>query len=484
MTVRCRFAPAPSGSLHVGNARTGLFSWAFARHMGGAFVLRIEDTDQSRVSEEAYHGVVDSLRWLGIDWDEGPDVGGPHGPYRQSQRLDLYREQSERLVAQGDAYRCYCTEEELGERRQAALARGEPPGYDGRCRVLTVERRAAYEAEGRPFALRFAMSEREEVVHDLVKGEVRWAPGQLRDFVLTRSDGSPTFLLAVAVDDMLMGITHVVRGDDLLAATPGNIAVIESLGGTPPAYAHVPQVNGPDGKPLSKRHGSTSVEAFREQGYLREALVNYLALLGWSKDAETTFLSKGELVEAFDLDRVSSNPAAFDTDKLTWMNNHYIQRLDDDDLAARCLHFLSVAGLSPEPDLLRRAMPIVKERMKTLKQSVELLTFLFTDDLEPTEEARKLIAKAPGGYLGAAAVALEGVTAWTTDRIAESLDALARAAGLNRTKGWQPVRASVTGSHVSPPLPESLELLGRERTIERLRSAVVRSGAGGTHPSG
>lgn len=470
MIVRCRFAPAPSGSLHVGNVRTGLFSWAFARHQGGAFILRIEDTDASRVTEEAFHGVMDSLRWLGVDWDEGPDVGGPYAPYRQSQRMDTYREMAHRLLAQGDAYRCYCTEEELEERRREALARGEAPGYDGRCRTMTEAERAAFEAGGRPSALRFHMPEREHVVHDLVKGEVRWAPGELRDFVLMRSDGSPVFLLAVAVDDMLMGVTHVVRGDDLLASAPRNAAVIEALGGTPPEYAHVPQVNGSDGRPLSKRHGSTSVEAFREHGIVPEALMNYLALLGWSKDADTTFLSKTELVEAFDLDRVSSNPARFDTQKLEWMNNHYIQSLDDDDLAARCLHFLSVAGLSPEPALLRRAMPLVRERMKTLAESVDLLRFLFTDDVVPNEKASEIVAKAPEGYLVRAAEVLEPVEPWTAEGIQTALDALAGGAGLNRTKGWQPVRAAVTGSNVSPPLPESLELLGRERTIARLRA--------------
>ena len=470
MSVRCRFAPAPSGSIHVGNVRTGLFSWAFARHHGGAFVLRVEDTDSSRVTEEAYHGVMDSLRWLGIDWDEGPDVGGPHGPYRQSQRMEIYRETVERLRTQGDAYACYCTESELEQRRAAAMARGEPPGYDGRCRALTERERAGFEAEGRPAAIRFAMPEAEHVVHDLVKGEVRWASGQLRDFVLMRSDGTPVFLLAVAVDDLLMGITHVIRGDDLLASAPRNAAVIEALGGTPPAYAHVPQVNGSDGKPLSKRHGSTSVEAFREHGVLPEALMNYLALLGWSKDAETTFLSRDDLVAAFDIERVSSNPARFDAQKLEWMNNHYIQGLGDDDLAARCLHFLSVAGLSPEPAMLRRAMPLVKERMKTLAESVELLRFLFTDDVVPNEKAADLIAKAPDGYLSVAADALARVEPWSAEAIAVALDEVAARAGLNRTKGWQPVRAAVTGSNVSPPLPGSLELLGRERTLERLRS--------------
>lgn len=468
--IRCRFAPAPSGSLHVGNVRSALFSWLYARRHGGTFILRVEDTDASRVTEEATEGVLEDLRWLGLDWDEGPGVGGPHGPYRQSERGDIYREAAERLVAQGDAYPCYCTPEELEERRQAALARQEPPGYDGRCRTLTDVERAAFEAEGRPAALRFVMPDSEWVVDDLVKGEVRWAPGQQRDFVLVRSDGSPVFLLAVAVDDMLMGVTHVVRGDDLLASAPRNAAVIEALGGTPPAYAHVPQVLGHDGKPLSKRHGSTSVAAFRELGYLPEALTNYLALLGWSKDDHTTFLSRPELIEAFELERVSSNPAVFDTEKLTWMNNHYVQELDEDDLAARCLPFLTRAGLSVPPGELRAAMPLVRERMRTLTEVVELLRFLFSDDIRPNEKALGLIAKAPAGYLKAAADALDAVETWTADGIAAALDMLAEGAGLSRTKGWQPVRAAVTGSNVSPPLPESLALLGRERTLARLRA--------------
>ena len=473
--VRTRFAPAPSGSLHVGNVRTGLFSWAFARHHGGDFVLRIEDTDASRVTEEAVHGVIESLRWLGVDWDEGPDAGGPHQPYRQSQRTQIYREQLDRLLELGRAYPCYCTEEELEQRREAARARGEPPGYDGRCRNLTPEERAAFELEGRPAAFRFAMPDDEQVVDDLVKGEVRFAPRALRDFVLLRSDGTPTFLLAVAVDDMLMGITHVVRGDDLLTSAPRNAEVIRALGGTPPRYAHVPQVNGPDGRPLSKRHGSTSVESFREQGYLPEALMNYLALLGWSKDAETTFLSKTEFIEAFELSRVSSNPAAFDVQKLEWMNNHYIQALEDDDLAARCLPFLAHAGLSPEPTTLRRAMPLVRERMKHLTEAVELLRFLFTDDVEPNEKAAELVAKAPDGYLAAVADRLSELDPWEASSIQPALDELSQAFGLNRTKGWQPVRAAVTGSNVSPPLPESLALLGRDRTVARVRAAAQRS---------
>jgi glutamyl-tRNA synthetase len=470
--VRCRFAPAPSGSIHVGNARSALFSWLYARHEGGTFVLRLEDTDANRVTEEASQGVVEDLRWLGLAWDEGPDIGGPYGPYRQSERSDIYREMTDRLLEGGHAYRCWCTAEELDERRKAALARGEPPGYDGRCRQRPATEIAAFEAEGRPFAIRFLMPERGWAVEDLVKGEVRWGSNDLRDFVIVRSDGSPVFLLAVAVDDLLMEITHVIRGDDLLASAPRNAAVIEALGGAPPAYAHLPQVLGPDSKPLSKRHGDTSVAAFREHGFLPEAMVNYLALLGWAKDDHTTLLARDELVEAFDLSRVSHNPAVFDVQKLEWMNNHYIRSLDEEELAARCVHFLTEEGLSLDPDLLRRAMPIVRERMKTLTEAPILLRFLFTDDVRPSEKATDLIAKAPEGYLKEAAQALDALERWDSEHIQAALDTLAAAAGLSRTKGWQPVRAAVTGSNVSPPLPESLELLGRERTIARLRPAA------------
>jgi glutamyl-tRNA synthetase len=470
--VRCRFAPAPSGSIHVGNARSALFSWLYARHEGGTFVLRLENTDASRVTEEASRGVVEDLRWLGLAWDEGPDVGGPYGPYRQSERSDIYREMTARLLEGGHAYRCWCTAEELDERRKAALARGEPPGYDGRCRQRPAAEIAAFEAEGRPSAIRFLMPERGWAVEDLVKGEVRWGSNDLRDFVIVRSDGSPVFLLAVAVDDLLMEITHVIRGDDLLASAPRNAAVIEALGGTPPAYAHLPQVLGPDSKPLSKRHGDTSVAAFREHGFLPEALVNYLALLGWAKDDHTTLLARDELVEAFDLSHVSHNPAVFDIQKLEWMNNHYIRSLDEEELAARCVHFLTEEGLSLDPDLLRRAMPLVRERMKTLTEAPILLRFLFTDDVRPNEKAVDLIAKAPEGFLKEAAEALDALERWDSEHIQASLDTLAASAGLSRTKGWQPVRAATTGSNVSPPLPESLELLGRERTIARVRAAA------------
>jgi glutamyl-tRNA synthetase len=472
MTVRCRFAPAPSGSLHVGNVRSALFSWLWARRNQGTFILRVEDTDASRVTEAAFRGVLDDLRWLGLEWDEGPQVGGERGPYRQSERLGIYREMVDRLLDEGGAYRCYCTDQERKQREDAARERGEPPGYDGFCRDLTDAQIAVFVSQGRPSVVRFRMPDHEWVVQDLVKGEVRWPAGDLRDFVLQRSDGTPVFLLAVAVDDLLMEVTHVVRGDDLLASAPRNIAVIEALGGTPPSYAHLPQVVGPDRKPLSKRHGSTSVEAFREQGFLAEALVNYLALLGWSPGDDREIVTREELIRSFDLERVSSNPAAFDLEKLTWMNTHYVQQLDDDELAARSVHFFTQAGLGVEPAVLRAAMPVVRERVHTLRDVVDLLRFLFSDDVVPNEQAAKLIAKAPVDYLKGAADELAALPGWDHGSIAETLDRMAEGAGLGRTKGWQPVRAAATGSNVSPPLPESLELLGRDRTVARLRAAA------------
>jgi glutamyl-tRNA synthetase len=467
MTVRCRFAPAPSGQLHVGGARTALFSWLYARHNDGVFVLRIEDTDASRVNEESIEAVKDALRWLGLDWDEGPDVGGPHGPYRQTERLETYRTMADDLVARGHAYRCYCTPEELAERRKIAQQRGETPGYDGRCRALTDAERSAFEAEGRPYALRFAMPGTDVTVHDLIRGEAHFPASDLKDFVIMRSDHTPTYLLAAAVDDHLMKMTHVIRGEDLLASTPRQMAIFEALGAEPPKYAHLPLIVGSDRQPLSKRHGAVSVESFRDDGFLPEAMFNYLALLGWSP-GEEEILPKDELVRRFDLDHVQHHPAAFDAQKLEWMNGHYIRELSDDDLAGRAMPFLKEADLDADEATVRRAAPLVKERMKRLTEAVQLLRFLF-QDVEPNEKAAKEIAKVGPEHLNEAASRLEAVEEWTTAEITRVLEAFASDVALSKSKAWQPIRAAVTGSTISPPLPESLELLGREKTLERLR---------------
>jgi glutamyl-tRNA synthetase len=468
--VRCRIAPAPTGYLHVGNARTALFNWLFARHHGGTFILRIEDTDRKRSTEEAIAIVLDSLRWLGLDWDEGPEVEGPFGPYRQTARMDVYRAASERFLADGRAYYCYCTPEELEDRRRAALKRGETPGYDGRCRNLTDAERAAFEAEGRPKALRFAMPGTDITVPDLIRGDTRFPANDLRDFVILRSDGTPTYLLAAAVDDVEMKMTHVIRGEDLLPSTPRQLEIIAALGAEPPAYAHLPLIVGPDHQPLSKRHGAVAVERFKEQGILADALVNYLALLGWSYDETTTFMTREELVERFDLSRVSRNPAAFDRQKLEWMNGHYIRETPDERMAELLAESLFAEGVPGDFDVVRAAVPLVKERMKTIPEGAEMLRFLF-QDVPPDEKAQKQLGPERAPLLTEAASRLGAIEDWTTEEVKRVLEVMAEDLGMSRKQAFQPLRAAVTGAVISPPLFESMALLGRERTLARLRGA-------------
>jgi len=470
--VRCRLAPAPTGYLHVGNARTALYNWLFARHHGGVFVLRIEDTDRKRSTDEAIAIVLDSLRWLGLDWDEGPEVGGPFGPYRQTERLDLYRESADRFVAEGRAYFCYCTPEELEDRRRAALARGETPGYDGRCRKLSEDQRQAFEREGRPKAIRFAMPGADVTVHDLIRGDTRFPANDLRDFVIMRSDGTPTYLLAAALDDVQMKMTHVIRGEDLLPSTPRQLEIIRALNADPPIYAHLPLIVGPDHQPLSKRHGAVAVEWFKEQGFLPEALVNYLALLGWSYDETTTFFTTQELIERFDLGRVSRNPAAFDSQKLEWMNGHYIREAPDSRIAELLSEALFAHGVPADFDLVASAVPLVKERMRTIVEGASMIRFLFVDRLEPDERARGMLGPDRSEYLGEAATRLEAVEGWTADQIHEVLQRLREERKLSSKEAFQPIRAAVTGTLVSPPLFESMALLGKERSLRRIRESA------------
>jgi glutamyl-tRNA synthetase len=469
--VRCRIAPAPTGYLHVGNARTALYNWLFARHNGGAFVLRVEDTDRKRSTEEAIGIVIDSLRWLQLDWDEGPEVGGDYGPYRQTDRMPLYARVSQRFLENGRAYYCYCTPEELEDRRRAALQAGQTPGYDGKCRNLSPRERVAFEAEGRPKAVRFAMPGEDVTVHDLIRGEAHFRANDLRDFVIMRSDGTPTYLLAAAVDDVEMRMTHVIRGEDLLPSTPRQLEIIHALGATPPAYAHLPLIVGPNGQPLSKRHGSVAVEWFREQGILPEALVNYLALLGWSYDSSTTFFDRDQLVERFDLSRVSHNPAAFDPQKLQWMNGHYIREASDDRLTGLLAARLTAAGVTADEATVAAAVPLVKERMRSLVEGASMLRFLF-EDVEPDQKAAKLLGPERADYLREAASRLEAVEEWKSEEIERVLRGLQEESGLSPKQAFQPIRAAVTGTVVSPPLFESIALLGRERTLRRLRAAA------------
>lgn len=475
--VRTRIAPAPSGSIHVGNARTALYNWLFARRHAGVFVLRVEDTDASRASEEAYAGVLEDLRWLGLDWDEGPEVGGPFGPYRQSERFEHYRPVVADLLEKGRAYRCYCTQEELEQRRLEARAAGRPAGYDGRCRSLSAATEAAFVAEGRAFAVRFAVPRGRVVTfHDLVRGDVSTATDRIPDFVLTRSDGSPTYMLAAAADDALMGITHVIRGDDLMAATPRQLLLRQAMGmPDAPRWAHLPQIVDERGRPLSKRWGDVAVSAYRAQGFLAEAMVNYLALLGWSYDDRTNIFSRAELVERFSLERVSRNPAAFDVAKLEWLNGHYIRQMGASALAEELAGFCAAAGLAVDDDAgrerLRAVAPLLVERLRRLDEAPPMIRFLF-EAVTPDAAARGVL-RGQGTYLEAVIATLEAVEKWTAGDLETALRGLAEQRALKPKAAFQPIRAAVTGTLVSPPLFESLEILGRKETLERLRAAVA-----------
>jgi glutamyl-tRNA synthetase len=469
--VRCRIAPSPTGEVHVGNARTALFNWLFARHNGGTFILRVEDTDTARSTQEAIDILVSSLRWLGLDWDEGVEVGGPHEPYRQMEGVERFAKVANQLLEDGRAYRCYCTPEELEDRRRAALKRGETPGYDGRCRRLSDDERAQFERERRPYAIRFGMSGDDVTVYDLIRGPTTFPGSAMEDFIILRSNGVPTYLLAAAYDDVRMEMTHVIRGEDLHPSTPRQLELMRALGATPPAYAHLPLIVGPDGQKLSKRFHAVAVERFREDGILPEALVNYLALLGWSKDATTTFMTREEMVEAFDIAHVSRNPAVFDLQKLAWMNGHYIRESSDDRLAGMIEDSLRDQDVKADTETIRRALPLIKERIQTIGEAAPMLRFLF-EDVEPDEKARGMLGPDRAEQLGATISALDELEEWKTDDIHEALNGVKERLGLSSKQAFQPVRAAVTGTLVSPPLFESMELLGRERSMERLRRAA------------
>ena len=489
--VRVRFAPSPSGDLHVGNIRTALYDWAFARHTGGTFVLRIEDTDQSRVTSEYIASALDTLRWLGLQWDEGPEVGGPYGPYLQSERLDIYTEWVQRLLAEGHAYYCYCTPEELAARREAARAGGGPSGYDGHCRVLTAEQVAAFRAEGRQPVVRFRMPEGSTTFTDLVRGEVTFDHQHVPDFVLARADGSPLYTLAVAVDDVLMKITHVVRGEDLLSSTPRQIAVYRAMGVPEdqfPVFAHLPYVLGTNGQRLSKRNGVVSVNWYRHEGFLPEAIDNYLALLGWSPGDDRESFTLAEMAAEFDLARVNKNAAQFDVRKLESINGDKIRALDPADFVARIIPFLQRAGVIGDPvsaaelALVTAAAPHIQTRISRLTEAPVMLGFLFADEEHfevDADEAERTLGPGALPVLQAAEAALAEVEPWTEEAIKAALSAALvepTGLGLKPRAAFAPVRAAVTGRRVSPPLYVSIELLGRERTLARLAQAVKAAG--------
>lgn len=497
--VRVRFCPSPTGNPHVGMVRTALFNWAYARHTGGTFVFRIEDTDAARDSEESYNMLLDSLRWLGMNWDEGPEVGGPHGPYRQSERMQIYADVAAKLEASGNAYRCYCTQEDLDAQREAQRAANKTQGYDGTCRNLTSEQKAAFEAAGRTSVLRFRMPGTDFTWNDLVRGELTFAAEHVPDYVLVRANGDPLYTLVNPVDDALMEITHVLRGEDLLSSTPRQLAlhkVLREIGvgsGDLPQFGHLPYVMGEGNKKLSKRDPESSLLMYRTEGYLPEGLLNYLALLGWSIGDDNEFFSMQEMAAAFEVSRVSANPARFDLRKCTAINGDWIRTITADDLAERLIPYLVAEGLLPEKPnavqiaALNSAVPLVQERMETLRQGALMLGFLFAADsdldsdisagtpkykIDESEVAN--LNSETNQVIEAAVAALDDLGSWTATEIEAALRAaLIEGLGIKPKFAFGPVRLATAGRRVSPPLFESLELLGKERSMARLRSAIV-----------
>jgi glutamyl-tRNA synthetase len=481
MSVRLRVAPSPTGDPHVGTAYMSLFNLAFARQQGGQFVLRVEDTDRARFRADSEQQVYDMLHWLGLDWDEGPDKGGPFAPYRQSERLDTYRPHVDKLIADGHAYLCWCSGERLQQMREEQQKRKVPTGYDRRCYGLTREERVAMDGFSETPVVRMLIPE-DAPLHfpDLIRGEVN-AP-MPDDQVILKADGFPTYHLAVVVDDHLMGITHVVRGEEWISSTPKHLLLFDWLEWERPAFAHMPLLRNTDKSKISKRKNPAArLTWFREEGYLPEALVNFLGLLGYSLPSGEELFTFEEMSATFDWSRVNTVGPVFDLDKLGWLNGHYIRALDKDELVRRMLPFLQREGLVAEPPTevqlaaVEAAVPLIQTRMALLTEAPGLLRFLLVEEsdfaVDPAAAEKSLVGAAP--VLTAAIVALEPVEVWDTEHVQGALDAALVDGGLRlkRGKAYAPIRAAVCGSSVSPPLPESLALLGKERTMRRLRAA-------------
>jgi glutamyl-tRNA synthetase len=481
---RVRFAPSPTGYLHIGGARTALFNWLFARRHGGVFVLRIEDTDAARSSAEMVDGILDGMRWLGLDWDEGPKIGGPHAPYLQSERLDRYRALAARLVRDGHAYYCYCTPDELNAKREAAEKGGAGWKYDRTCCRLSTADVAAREKAGAPRAIRFKVPEGTTRFDDLVHGPIEFDGANIEDFVILRSDGHPTYQLSVVSDDIDMGITHVVRGDDHISNTPKQILLYRAAGapgGNVPTFAHVPLILGADKKRLSKRHGATSVMEYAKQGFLPEAMVNFLALLGWSPGGDRELFTRAEIVEAFALEGIGGGNAVFNPEKLDWFNQQHIVRLAPDDLARRVRPSFEAAGLWRSDYLTDRhawffaVLELFKPRVKRLDDFVTQARCLFVDAVEYDHAAveKHLRSAEIASALEALGGAFRALPEFDTGSIEASLRSTAEVRGVKAASLIHAVRVAVTGKAVSPGLFEVLALLGRERVIARLTNAAT-----------
>jgi glutamyl-tRNA synthetase len=480
--VKVRFAPSPTGDLHVGNIRTALFDWAYARHTGGTFLFRIEDTDTTRVTDEYINAAIDTLKWLGLQWDEGPEVGGPNGPYLQSQRLDIYAEWAQKFLTQGDAYHCYCSPDELEAVREAQRTANVAPGYNGHCRDLTAEQIAAFKAEDREAVVRMRMPDGTTTFVDEIRGEVTFDHKFVPDFVMVRADGSPLYTLAVAIDDVLMGVTHVLRGEDLLSSTPRQIRVYQAMGIKPedyPVFAHLPFVMGQDNAKLSKRNGEVSIAWYREQGYLPEAICNYLALLGWSPGDDRENISMKELTELFTVEKVHSSPARFDMKKLEAINGDKIRALSLEEFAQWTIPFLTkanvISGTDSEVALVKKALPLIQERIVKLDEAPALLKFLFVTDFRVDEDAvSKITDGAAKDILKRSLKELESVDTWNHESIEAVLrSSLIEELGLKPRIAFTALRIATTGSTISPPLFESMELLGKDACLERISAALA-----------
>ncbi|WP_405768551.1 glutamate--tRNA ligase [Actinacidiphila glaucinigra] len=485
--VRVRFCPSPTGNPHVGLVRTALFNWAFARHHQGTLVFRIEDTDAARDSEESYEQLLQAMRWLGFDWDEGPEVGGPHAPYRQSQRMDVYKDVAAKLLESGHAYKCYCTTEELDERREAARAAGRPSGYDGHCRDLTAEQVDAYEREGREPIVRFRMPDETITFTDLVRGELTFTPDNVPDYGIVRANGAPLYTLVNPVDDALMEITHVLRGEDLLSSTPRQIALYRALAeigvgnGTTPRFGHLPYVMGEGNKKLSKRDPQSSLNLYRERGFLPEGLLNYLSLLGWSLSADRDVFSVEEMVAAFDIDAVNANPARFDLKKAESINGDHIRMLDVKTFVEACGPWLKAPFAPWAPEAFDQAAfeaiaPHAQTRLTVLSDITDNVDFLFLDTPVEDEASWQKAMKDPAAASALLTTARENLAAadWNAEALKDAVLAAGETHGLKLGKAQAPVRVAVTGRTVGLPLFESLEVLGRERTLARVDATLAK----------
>jgi glutamyl-tRNA synthetase len=483
--VRTRYAPSPTGYPHVGNIRTALFAWLFARHNNGSFILRIEDTDVERSVEGSLENILESLRWLGMDWDEGPEIGGNYGPYVQSQRLNLYQNAAQKLVESGHAYYCFCSQERLEKLREGQIKDKLPPGYDRCCRDLTAEQRREKAVAGIKPVVRFkAPTTGRTKFHDEIWGDVAFENNVIEDLVLLKSDGYPTYHLANVVDDHLMEITHVIRAEEYISSTPLHIMTYEALGYALPKFAHVPMVLGVDRSKLSKRHGSTSVLEFRDQGYLPEALLNFMALVGWSLDDKTDIISREELIKNFSLERVNKNAGIFNYEKLQWMNGVYIRGLSPDNLMWKVVPFME-KYFPPEVkrpldiEYVRKIVPLIRERISTLKDSADYTGFFFLDEL--TYDAamftdKKMTAETSLTALKAAEEKLSSLESFSPDLLETTLRHLAEELGIKAGQLFNPLRVATTARDAAPPLFETMAVLGKERCLKRIKAALVKLG--------